>query len=105
MNKQNRPELNDFERDQPYVEYYNRKPASVPQQVINDIQNGPYPSEKSLSFEHINDLLNPGYLSLENGFCHMPDGSFFVAVLTEMPKVTGDMVDWWFWWHPINALR
>ena len=33
----------------------------------------------------------------------MPDGSVFVAVLTEMPKVTGDMLDWWFWWHPINC--
>lgn len=105
MNKQNKPELNDIERQEPYVEYYNRKPANVPPKVISDIQSSPCPGENSLLFEKINDLLNPGYLSLENGFCHMPDGSVFVAVLTEMPKVTGDMLDWWFWWHPINALR
>ena len=35
----------------------------------------------------------------------MPDGNIFVAVKTEMPKATGDMLDWWFWWHPINGLR
>ncbi len=52
-----------------------------------------------------NDLLNPGYSSLENGYCKMSDGSVYVAVLTKMPNVTGEMLDWWFWWHPMDPLR
>ena len=105
MKKQNRPELNDAEKKESYAKYYNRKSAKIPARVIRDIQNGPYPKEDALLFEKINDLLNPGYLSVENGYCNMPDGSVFVAVLTEMPRVTGGMLDWWFWWHPINPLR
>jgi hypothetical protein len=103
--KQNRSELNDTEKKEPYAGYYNRKPAEIPSTVIRDIQNGPYPEEFALSFKKINDLLIPGYLPLENGYCKMSDGSIFVAVLTEMPKVTGEMLDWWFWWHPVNPLR
>jgi len=103
--KQSRPKLNDAEKKESYSDYFSRKPAEVPSTIIRDIQNGPYPEEVALSFNKINDLLNPGYLSLENGYCKMSDGSVFVAVLTEMPKVTGEMLDWWFWWHPINSLR
>lgn len=105
MMKQSRPELNINEKKEPYSGFYNRKSAEIPSKIIHDIQNSPYPEENALPFNNINDLLNPGYLSLENGYCNMQDGSVFVAVLTEMPKVTGEMLDWWFWWHPINALR
>ncbi len=98
-------ELNDAEKQEPYAEYYTRKPARIPPKVFDDIKKSPYPVEDALLFENINDLLNPGYLSVENGYCHMPDGSVYVAVRTEMPKVTGEMLDWWFWWHPINSLR
>jgi phloretin hydrolase len=105
MNKKNRPELIDTEKQEPYANFYDRTSALVPSKVISDIKNSPHPGENALPFEKINDLLNPGYLSVENGYCHMPDGSVFVAVLTQMPNVTGDMLDWWFWWHPINALR
>ena len=98
-------ELSDTEKKEPYANYYYRKNAMIPPDIINDIQNSPYPFENALQYEKINDLLNPGYLSLENGFCCMPDGSVFVAILTEMTEVTGEMLDWWFWWHPINPLR
>jgi len=105
MSKQKKAELNETEKNEPYAKYYNRKKAKIPSKVIADIQNSPYHSEDALLFEKINDLLNPGYLPVENGYCFMPDGSVFVAVLTEMQKVTGEMLDWWFWWHPINPLR
>lgn len=35
----------------------------------------------------------------------MPDGSCYVAVLTRMQGVTGDMLDWWFSWHALESLR
>ena len=39
---------------------------------------------------------------MENGYCRMPDGSFFVAVRTEFPNATDKMFDWWFEWHAKN---
>ncbi len=35
----------------------------------------------------------------------MPDGTGFVAGLTQMPGVTADMIDWWFAWHGLEGLR
>ena len=50
-------------------------------------------------------LLNPGYLKIENGYGVMPDGVHYTAILTKMPKVTGEMINWWFWWMPQEDLR
>jgi hypothetical protein len=57
-----------------------------------------------------NDLLRPGYLDFESGYCRLSDGQLHVAALTTMPKCKGAMVEWWFgfiettehykWWHP-----
>ena len=35
----------------------------------------------------------------------LPDGVGYVAVRTAMPGVSGEMVDWWFDWHPRDPLR
>lgn len=35
----------------------------------------------------------------------MSDNSCYVAVLTKMPDVSGEMIDWWFWWHAVESLR
>lgn len=103
--KKNRPELDKAEKKESYSDYYKMKPAEIPSDVLRDIHIGPYPEELALPFNQINDLLEPGYLTMETGYCHKADGSVFVAVITQMPKVTGTMLDWWFWWHPIHSLR
>jgi hypothetical protein len=46
--------------------------------------------------EHANDLLKPGYLSLESGYQRLDDGTLLVAALTLMPGCKRYMVDWWF---------
>jgi hypothetical protein len=57
-------------------------------------------------------LLAPEPLALETGFERLPDGSLHVAVRTDMPGCTGEMLEWWFrwrcetreyvWWHPVD---
>ena len=47
----------------------------------------------------------PGPISGECGWCVLPDGCGYVAMRTEMPGVTGEMVDWWFDWHPRDPIR
>lgn len=35
----------------------------------------------------------------------MPDNSCYAAVLTRMPGIAGEMIDWWFSWHALESLR
>ena len=97
--------LTDEEKTRPYAKYYYRQPAPVPGDVQSALAAGPIDPSEALAFEKINDLLGPGYHAKENGYCFMPDGSCYVAVLTRMPGVTGDMLDWWFSWHALEDLR
>lgn len=58
-----------------------------------------------LSRNEINQLFETGYLAGENGYRRLDDGSTYVSVLTKMPKVSIDMIDWWFWWHAAEGVR
>lgn len=93
------------EQNKPYAKYFSRTPTWLPDEVMNAIKAGPMKFEDALPFEHMNDLLSPGYKTRETGYCTMPDNSFYVAVLTQMPGVSGEMIDWWFWWHALENLR
>ncbi len=105
MKKNTLPDLTAEEKTKPYADYYYRKPAPVPEDVQSALAAGPIDPSETLAFEKINDLLEPGYHAKETGYCFMPDGSCYVAVLTRMPGVTGDMLDWWFSWHARESLR
>ena len=50
-------------------------------------------------------MLAPGYLPGETGYCVMPDGSGYVAILHKMAGATAEMFDWWFAWHALEDLR
>lgn len=50
-------------------------------------------------------LLDPAPLPLEDGWSRLEDGVRLVAVRTEMPGVSAEMVDWWFDWHPRDPER
>lgn len=55
--------------------------------------------------EDLNSLLDPGYHAVENGFCELADGTGYVASLVPFPGCTGEMYQWWFWWHAIEPAR
>jgi hypothetical protein len=106
MKKRNmRADLTEEEKTRPYAKYFYKEPAKVPEDVMAAIQAGPMNFRDALPFEKINDLLNSGYHAVETGHCRMPDNTCYVAVLTKMPGVTGEMLDWWFWWHAVESLR
>ena len=52
----------------------------------------------------MNDLLNPGDLAVEIGWCSLPNGAGFVAVRDVYPDITAEMIDWWFAWFPLEDL-
>jgi len=53
----------------------------------------------------LDSLLDPGYHEVENGYCELPDGTAYVASRVPFPGCTGEMYQWWFWWHSVEPAR
>lgn len=100
-----RPPLTAEEKQKSYAKYYDRPLAPIPQEKLNILAAGPVDPAKALTIQNKNDLFKPGYLECEIGYCILPDGTGFVANLTEMPGVSGEMFDWWMAWHSLDDLR
>lgn len=89
-----------------FSRYLNRKNSLMPKEHLRILnQDQEIEADLVLSRNDINKLFNSGYLSGENGFRQLEDGSTYVAVLTKMPKVSIKMIDWWFWWHAKEGVR
>lgn len=73
--------------------------------TLRAIEAGPLDARLALAREQMDRLLDPAELPRETGWCTLEDGVGYVAVRTAMPGVSAEMVDWWFDWHPRQALR
>jgi hypothetical protein len=89
----------------PLLDLASRPIAMPSREVIAAIENGPIDRRDALPLADVERLLEPAPLPAETGWCTLADGVHYVAVRTEMPGVTGEMVDWWFDWHPRDPLR
>jgi len=89
----------------PLEDYLERAMQTPDSAVIDAIDRGPIDRSEALDRDAVDRLLDPQPLPCETGWCMLPDGVGYVAVRTEMPSVTGEMIDWWFDWHPREALR
>ena len=69
------------------------------------MMDAPCDSSKAIYPEQMNDLLNPGDLQVEIGWCNLPNGAGFIANRNVYKNVTAEMIDWWFAWHPLESLR
>jgi hypothetical protein len=86
-------------------DYLTRPLATPPPDVLEAIARGPIDPDDALARGDVERLLDPAPLAAETGWCTLSDGVGYVAVRTAMPSVTGEMVDWWFDWHPRESLR
>lgn len=99
-------ELTPEESAKPYAKYYYLEPASPDPEMLDLIRPGkPIDPAQALPIENINNLLNPGYLEVETGYCILPNGAGYAAVHTKMPGVTAEMINWWMAWHSLEDLR
>ncbi len=89
----------------PFAKFLNENIARTPLFVIQGLKNKNNSKASFLPLENATDLAKNGYLDLENGYVFHDDGSFLVAVQTEMPNVTPEMWDWWFGWHGCHDNR
>jgi hypothetical protein len=87
------------------IEEYLERPLSPPDPQVLAAIEGPLDPADALPRSELDRLLDPAPLPRENGWCTLPDGVGYVSVSTAMPGVTGEMVDWWFEWHPHDARR
>lgn len=69
------------------------------------LMDTPCDSSKATYPEQMNDLLDPGDLPVEIGWCNLPNGAGFIANRNAYRNVTAEMIEWWFAWHPLEDLR
>ncbi len=98
-------ELTDEEITMPEAKYYNPVFADLPDEVVTALVQGPLDREDVLDFENVADLQRIGHEKADYGYRLLEDGSGYVAVRTEFPGATGDMIYWWFWWHGYKNIR
>jgi hypothetical protein len=92
------------EVQRPWSKYYFEElPEPDPAQLA--LADTPCDPSRAIYPEQMNELLNPGALEIETGWCNLPNGAGFVANRIVYPDVTAAMIDWWFAWHPLEDLR
>lgn len=93
----NKPELIPLtpeEQSRAYAEYYrDPEPPDPVHLAMMDTQCDP---SMAIYPEQMNDLLNPGDLRMEVGWCNLPNGAGFIANRNVYKNVTPEMIDWWW---------
>ena len=89
----------------PYAAYWNPEMRPLQPHVAAAVLHGSEAGQLGFPMHEADQLVEPGYLPLENGFTKLRDGKIFVAVRTDMPGVTGAMFEWWMGWHYMEHQR
>lgn len=88
------------------LEAYLDRPLTPPDPAaLAAVDGGEADRAGILPLGEIDRLRDPAPLAVETGWWRLADGTQQVAARTPMPGVTGEMVDWWFDWHPREAVR
>ena len=45
------------------------------------------------------------YTPVPEGVYIMNNGTIFVSAITPIPRITGEMLEWWMIWHQLDPLR
>lgn len=97
--------LSEQENKQSYAKYFYMPMAKPDKNSLSIVSKGPIENSKALTLDKLNDLLTPGYLLSEIGYCILSDGTGYVSSIVQMQGVTPEMLDWWFTWHQLDPLR
>lgn len=97
-------DLTEEEKKRPFAKYYYEDiPEPDPKHYA--MMDKACDAHKAITPLQRNDLLKPGDLDVEIGWCNLPDGTGFIANKIVYPDATAEMIDWWFAWHPLEDLR
>jgi hypothetical protein len=92
----------DEDRTTPFARYFTDEMAPLAPHVVEALNIGAQPAALFDSLDALDRLHEGGYRPVENGYAVSP---MRVAVLTQMPRVTAAMWDWWFGWHGSDTRR
>ncbi|MGV9414051.1 DAPG hydrolase family protein [Nocardia sp. NPDC003693] len=94
------------DRAKPFAHFMSERTAPAQSAVTAAYESGPVAAELIPDLAALPaDLAPGGYSAVETGYGHTGAGAVWVAVRTEMPRVTAAMWDWWFGWHSTDSAR
>ncbi|MFF0492276.1 DAPG hydrolase family protein [Nocardia sp. NPDC004068] len=94
------------DRTRPYARYLAEHTAPPQPAVADAYRAAPTPAASIPPFaDLVTDLAPGGYSAVETGYGATETGVVWVAVRTEMPRVSAAMWDWWFGWHLVESAR
>lgn len=93
------------EQNKEYSKYFYQEMAKPNEELKRIINAGLMSADDALLPEDINKLLEPGYQSVETGYCLLNNGAGYLACNNQFPNVNIDMINWWFAWHSFEPLR
>lgn len=89
----------------PYGRFWAPELAPLPVQAREALERGPLAPPRLPALADAADNLFRDGPGVETGYTMTPDGGMRINVLTDMPGVTPDMIDWWFGWHGDDARK
>ncbi|MFI1004411.1 DAPG hydrolase family protein [Streptomyces galbus] len=93
------------DKAKPYAKYFRADTWPVQDHIRDVLVAGMAPTEYAYGIQDAARIMSlPGHHKMETGWTRVP-GGFMIAVLTDMPGVTGEMWDWWFGWHSTETAR
>lgn len=92
-------EVSPEDRKKSYAKYVDRQIVPAPEHVLKAIEK-PMDPEKAILAHNIDDMLKPGYLEVENGWCNLDNGGAYVCINSKFPGCTVDMWNWFGAWRP-----
>lgn len=86
-----------------YEKYLKMENAVIPADIAEKLEN--QGNITAVDFSEKNKFLKNKELTREIGYTRLDNGDYLVSMEVKMPGVTKEMVDWWFWWHPMKKER
>lgn len=105
MSEFNRVPLRPGAEKRSYYKYYLKDLEPLPDDKAEFLKHPVKDMKDGLSIHDRNDLFQDGYLAGEQGVFQTKEGGKLVANRTVFAGSNGEMLQWWFAWHPLDPLR
>jgi DAPG hydrolase PhiG domain len=89
----------------PFAKFWNPAMRPLPAHVVEALNRGPVAEPLVPGVQEAGENLFGGRPVLETGYALHAGGALHINVLTDMPGVSPEMIDWWFAWHGDDAAK
>jgi hypothetical protein len=89
----------------PYARFWNPQLAPLAGHILEAIARGPVAAPLMPRIDVSASEVQDGSFAVENGYALTAGGEMHLALRTDMPGTSPEMVDWWFGWHSAEPER